>query len=191
MGLLNPAFGNILVDDLSICSNHLRAWQLSIAHVPQSIYLSDTTIAENIAFGLPLKDIDMQRVQKSALQAKIADFIESIPQKYLAFVGEGGIRLSGGQRQRIGIARALYKQASVLVLDEATSSLDNSTELAVMDAIQGLNKELTIVLIAHRLSTVRHCDFIVELEEGKLIAQGTYDQLIEQSPSFARMANIL
>jgi ABC-type multidrug transport system fused ATPase/permease subunit len=191
MGLLNPAFGNILVDDLPICSNYVRAWQLNIAHVPQSIFLSDTTIAENIAFGLPLKDIDMKRVQKCARQAQIEDFIESNPQKYLAFVGERGIRLSGGQRQRIGIARALYKQASLLVLDEATSSLDNYTELAVMDAIQSLNRELTIVLIAHRLTTVRHCDFIVELEEGKLIAQGTYDQLIEKSPSFSKMANIL
>ena len=190
MGLLNPALGKILVDDVPISSN-LRAWQRNIAHVPQSIYLSDSTIAENIAFGVQSKDIDMNRVRMCARKAQIADFIESNPQRYLAFVGESGIRLSGGQRQRVGIARALYKQASVLILDEATNALDNSTELSVMDAVQRLNRELTILLIAHRLSTVRHCDFIVELEQGKLVAQGTYDQLIEQSPSFNRMANIL
>ncbi len=166
----------------------VRAWQQTIAHVPQSIYLADTTLAENIAFGVPPDTIDLDRVQQAARQAQIADFIESSPEGYQAYVGERGIRLSGGQRQRIGIARALYKQASVLVFDEATSALDNATEQSVMDAIEGLNRDLTILLIAHRLTTVRRCDTIVELEHGRVVAQGTYEHLLECSPSFRRMA---
>ena len=132
--------------------------------------------------------LDMENVKRAARQAQIADYIESNPEGYHARVGERGIRLSGGQRQRIGIARALYKQASVLVLDEATSALDNATEQLVMDAMGMLSSELTIILIAHRLTTVRHCDIIVELEHGKVVAQGTYDQLLEHSPSFRNMA---
>jgi len=188
MGLLIPTEGELLVDGQPISGNRLTAWQRSIAHVPQSIYLADTTLAENIAFGVPAEAIDMDRVQQAARQAQIADFIEKNPEGYKAYVGERGVRLSGGQRQRIGIARALYKQASVLVLDEATSALDNATELSVMDAIGALNSDLTILLIAHRLSTVQHCDFIVELEQGRVVAQGTYEQLLDCSPSFRRMA---
>ena len=180
MGLLEPNEGQILVDGQPISGNRLRAWQRSIAHVPQNIYLADTTLAENIAFGVPRDAIDMQRVQQAASQAQIADFIESSPEGYQAHVGEHGIRLSGGQRQRIGIARALYKQAHVLVFDEATSALDNATEQSVMDAIEGLSSDLTILLIAHRLTTVRRCDTIVELEHGWV---GTYEQLIERNRS--------
>jgi ATP-binding cassette, subfamily B, bacterial PglK len=187
MGLLMPTEGELLVDGQPISGNRLRAWQRSIAHVPQSIYLADTTLAENIAFGVPLDNIDMDRVRQAARQAQIADFIESSPKGYQVYVGERGIRLSGGQRQRIGIARALYKQASVLVFDEATSALDNATEQSVMDAIEGLGSDLTILLIAHRLTTVQHCDTIVELEHGQVVAQGTYEQLLECSPSFRRM----
>ncbi len=188
MGLLTPTEGELLVDGQPISGNRLRVWQRSIAHVPQSIYLADTTLAENIAFGVPRSAIDLDRVQQAARQAQIADFIESSPQGYQAYVGERGIRLSGGQRQRIGIARALYKQASVLVFDEATSALDNATEQSVMDAIEGLGSDLTILLIAHRLSTVQRCDTIVELEYGGVVAQGTYEELLECSPSFRRMA---
>ena len=188
MGLLIPTEGELLVDGYPVIGNRLRAWQQSIAHVPQSIYLADATLAENIAFGLPPDSIDLDRVQQAARQAQIADFIESSPEGYQAYVGERGIRLSGGQRQRIGIARALYKQASVLVFDEATSALDNATEQSVMDAIEGLSSDLTIVLIAHRLTTVRRCDTIVELEHGRVVAQGKYEQLLECSPSFCRMA---
>ena len=176
MGLLMPTEGELLVDGQPISGNRLRAWQRSIAHVPQSIYLADATLAENIAFGVPLEAIDLNRVQLAARKAQIADFIESSPEGYQAYAGERGIRLSGGQRQRIGIARALYKQASVLVFDEATSALDNATEQSVMDAIEGLSSDLTILLIAHRLTTVRRCDFIVELERGRVVAQGTYEQ---------------
>ena len=187
MGLLMPSEGELLVDGQPIGGIRLRAWQKVIAHVPQSIYLADATLAENIAFGVPRDDIDLERVQQAARQAQIVDFIEGRPEGYNAFVGERGIRLSGGQRQRIGIARALYKQASVLVFDEATSALDNTTEHAVMDAIEGLNRDLTILLIAHRLTTVRRCDIIVELENGRVAAQGTYEQLLESSPSFRSM----
>ncbi len=188
MGLLMPTEGQLLVDDQSVTGNKVRAWQQSIAHVPQSIYLADTTLAENIAFGVPRQEIDMERVKQAARQAHIAEFIEGRPEGYDAFVGERGIRLSGGQRQRIGIARALYKQASVLVFDEATSALDNATEQSVMDAIEGLNRELTILMIAHRLTTVRRCDIIVELERGRVMAQGTYEELLQSSASFRNMA---
>jgi ABC-type multidrug transport system fused ATPase/permease subunit len=188
MGLLMPTDGEILVDGNPVIGNRVRAWQQTIAHVPQNIYLADTTVAENIALGVPRESIDLGRVKQAAHQAQIAEFIEGVPEGYNASVGERGIRLSGGQRQRIGIARALYKQASVLVFDEATSALDNATEQSVMDAIDRLNRDLTIILIAHRLTTVRRCDIIVELEHGKLVAQGTYEQLLECSSSFRSMA---
>lgn len=184
MGLLFPTEGRFMVDGQPVIGSHVRAWQHTLAHVPQTIYLSDATIAENIAFGIPQDAIDLERVKQAAKQAQIADFIKSQPGGFDAFVGERGIRISGGQRQRIGIARALYKCASVLVLDEATSALDNVTEGLVMDAIGRLNPDLTILIIAHRITTVRHCDFIVELERGKVVAQGAYEQLLECSPSF-------
>ncbi|MDO8771178.1 MAG: ABC transporter ATP-binding protein [Burkholderiaceae bacterium] len=189
MGLLSPTDGALLVDEQPVVGSHLRAWQRTIAHVPQSIYLADTTLAENIAFGVPRADIDMERVRQAARQAQIADFIESRSEGYDAFVGERGIRLSGGQRQRIGIARALYKQASVLVFDEATSALDNATEQSVMEAIDGLDRDLTILLIAHRLTTVRHCDVIVELDKGCVAAQGSYDELLARSAGFQKLAH--
>ena len=188
MGLLTPTEGGLLVDGEPISGTRVRAWQQTIAHVPQSIFLADTTLAENIAFGVPAEAINLDRVRKAARQAQIADFIENRQDGYHALVGERGIRLSGGQRQRIGIARALYKEASVLVFDEATSALDNSTEQSVMAAIEGLSSHLTILLIAHRLSTVRRCNTIVELECGQVVAQGTYEQLLKCSPSFRRMA---
>lgn len=188
MGLLIPTEGELKVDGRSLTGSRLRAWQLTIAHVPQSIYLADATLAENIAFGVPTGAIDLERVRQAARHAQIADFIESRPDGYRAYVGERGIRLSGGQRQRIGIARALYKRASVLVFDEATSALDNATEQSVMDAIEGLNRDLTILLIAHRLTTVRRCDIIVELQHGRVAALGTYDELLNCSPSFRQNA---
>jgi ATP-binding cassette subfamily B protein len=126
-------------------------------------------------------------VKQAASRAQIAEFIAKQPEGYKAFVGERGIRLSGGQRQRIGIARALYKQAGVLVFDEATSALDNATEQSVMHSIEGLGQDLTILIVAHRLTTVQHCDIIVELEHGRVVAQGTYEQLREVSPSFREM----
>jgi ATP-binding cassette, subfamily B, bacterial PglK len=190
MGLLPPNEGKFLVDDQPLTGDRIRAWQRIIAHVPQSIFLADSTLAENIALGIPLEAIDMDRVRQAAQQAQIADFIESKPEGYNALVGERGIRLSGGQCQRIGIARALYKQTRVLVFDEATSSLDNATEQSVMSAIDGLNREFTILIIAHRIATLRQCNIIVELENGRVVAQGTYQHLLECSPSFQKLVRI-
>jgi len=188
MGLLSPTEGKILVDAKPISGNRMMAFQRSIAHVPQNIHLADTTLAENIAFGVPFDAINMDRVQQAARKAQISDFIESSPKKYEAYVGEHGIRLSGGQRQRIGIARALYKQASILVFDEATSALDNTTEKELMEAIERFSDDLTIILIAHRLTTVRRCNIIVELEHGRVVAKGTYDELLKCSSSFRKLA---
>ena len=178
MGLLTPTEGEVLVDGRPIRSNGIRAWQRTVAHVPQSIYLADATVAENIAFGVPRGAIDLKRVQQAARQAQIADFIESRPEGYNAFVGERGIRLSGGQRQRIGIARALYKQANVIVFDEATSALDNDTERAVMQAIESLSDELTVFIVAHRLTTMKNCTQVIELADGRIKRSGTYLEII-------------
>lgn len=191
MALADPTQGRILVDGQPINDERRQAWQRTIAHVPQSIYLSDNTFSENIAFGVAKDEIDLEKVKRAAKQARIHSFIEAHPEGYNALVGERGIRISGGQRQRIGIARALYKNATVLVFDEATSALDNSTEQEVMDAIEALNRDLTIVIVAHRLSTVKRCDKIVELSGGKVIAQGSYESLLEQSPSFRSMAMVV
>ena len=181
MGLLKPTQGEILVDGQPIVQEIKRAWQRTIAHVPQNIFLADTTFAENIAFGIPPDQIDYQRVRKAAKQARIAKFIESRPEGYGADVGERGVRLSGGQRQRIGIARALYKQASVLIFDEATSALDNETEQAVMQAIEGLSENLTIFIIAHRLTTLKNCTQIVELGDGGIKRTGTYQDIVARA----------
>ena len=188
LGLLQPERGEVLVDGAALTGERLHRWQRTIAHVPQSIFLSDATVAENIAFGVPPSEIDLDRVRQAARLAQIADFIESRPEGYGEIVGERGIRLSGGQRQRIGIARALYKRASVIVLDEATSALDNDTEREVMAAIEGLSHQLTVILIAHRLTTVQKCDRIFHLDQGRLAAQGTYEELLANSPSFRTMA---
>ena len=188
MGLLLPTAGTIEVDGAPLQGELIRAWQRTIAHVPQAIYLADASIAENIALGTPPDAIDMDRVRRAARRAQIAEFIESRAEGYAATVGERGVRLSGGQRQRIGIARALYKEAGVLIFDEATSALDTTTEQSVMRAIDDLDRDLTILLIAHRLSTVRRCDVIMELGQGRMIAHGTYDELLECSPTFRRMA---
>lgn len=173
MGLLKPIAGELLVDGQPIDAVNVRAWQQAIAHVPQYIFLADTTLAENIAFGVPRELINLERVHDAARRAQIAAFIESNPQGYDQVIGERGVRLSGGQRQRIGIARALYKRASVLVFDEATSALDTATEHAVMESIEALDRELTILIIAHRLTTVRNCDMILELAHGRLVAANT------------------
>jgi len=178
MGLLQPTEGTLDIDGQSITSANNRAWQAHIAHVPQTIYLSDATIEENIAFGIAKGKIDHERVTQAAQQAQIADIIETWPKKYKTCVGERGIRLSGGQRQRIGIARALYKQADVIIFDEATSALDNETELAVMQAIESLGSELTVLIIAHRLTTLKKCSQIVELADSGIKCIGSYEGII-------------
>jgi ABC-type multidrug transport system fused ATPase/permease subunit len=187
MGLLVPTQGEILVDDRPLNLGNIRSWQKIIAHVPQNIYLSDSSMTENIAFGIPVNEVDFERVKSAAKQANMLEMIEKMPEGYQTKIGERGSRLSGGQRQRIGIARALYKNAKILVFDEATSALDNSTEQSVMDSINSLGKELTVIIIAHRLTTVRNCHIIYELSHGKVIASGTYEQLLESSASFRHM----
>jgi ABC-type multidrug transport system fused ATPase/permease subunit len=181
MGLLQPTNGLLEIDGEPVNPVNQRAWQSHIAHVPQAIFLADSTIAENIAFGIPRDQIDHSRVKRVAEQAQIAESIESWPKQYQTFVGERGIRLSGGQRQRIGIARALYKEADVIIFDEATSALDNETEQAVMQAIEGLSKELTLLIIAHRLSTLKGCTQIVELSDGSIKRTGRYQDIVNQS----------
>ena len=156
----------------------VRAWQNTIAHVPQSIFLSDTSITENIAFGIPKEQIDQSLVESVAQQAQLGDTIKSMPNGFETLVGERGIRLSGRQRQRIGIARALYRQAEVLVFDEATSSLDNSTEFAVMKQISSLDRNITLLIIAHRLTSLSSCDFIIELEDGQIVRKCSYNEIM-------------
>jgi len=183
MGLLKPTDGALEIDGQPLTPINNRAWQAHIAHVPQAIFLADSSIEENIAFGVPKDHIDPQRVRQAARQAQIADSIESWPEQYKTFVGERGIRLSGGQRQRIGIARALYKQADVIIFDEATSALDNETEQDVMQAIENLSKELTILIIAHRISTLKNCSQIVELGEACIKRTGSYQDILQQAKS--------
>jgi ATP-binding cassette, subfamily B, bacterial PglK len=190
LGLLSPLSGDIIVDGTVITPENVRAWQASIAYVPQSIFLTDDTIAANIAFGVPKDKIDMEAVQHAARVAALHDFIVSdLPQGYATMVGERGVRLSGGQRQRIGIARAMYRNPTLLIMDEATSALDNITEREVMEAVQRIRTDKTIILIAHRLSTVQTCDTIFLMERGQLIAQGTYDELLATSQVFQRMVS--
>ena len=181
MGLQQPTDGTLDIDGQIVGPVNQRAWQAHIAHVPQAIFLADSTIEENIAFGIPKDQIDSARVKQAAQQAQIAESIESWPKQYQTFVGERGIRLSGGQRQRIGIARALYKQADVIIFDEATSALDNETELAVMQAIESLSKDLTLLIIAHRLSTLKNCTQIIELADGGIKRAGSYQDVVNQS----------
>jgi len=181
MALLHPTKGKMLVDGVDITEENHRGWQSHIAHIPQAIFLSDATIAENIAFGILKDKIDLELVKKAAQQAQIHETIINWEYQYETMVGERGVRLSGGQRQRIGMARALYKQANVLILDEATSALDNATEKAVMDAIHNEHRGITILMVAHRLSTLQACDKIVELENGIIKRQGTPDEMIDLS----------
>ena len=180
MGLLPATEGDLFIDQQLIDNKSRRSWQMNIAHVPQNIYLSDNSIEENIAFGVSKDKIDHQRVRKVAQQAQIAQLIEQWQEGYQTFVGERGIRLSGGQRQRIGIARALYKKASVLIFDEATSALDNETEREVMEAIKDLGGEITVLIIAHRLSTLRNCDKVVKLGNNYGLSIGSYQEMVKK-----------
>ena len=188
LGLLSVDQGILKIDDQIINNDNFRKWQKIIGYVPQQIYLSDSTVAANIAFGSDAKNINQDAVKHAAKIANLHDFIiNQLPDGYQTTVGERGVRLSGGQRQRIGIARALYRSPKVLFFDEATSALDNLTEHAVMDAVRSLEHKITIIMIAHRLSTVKHCDKIFFLEKGKIKAQGTYDELMQQNEIFRSM----
>lgn len=180
MGLLQPSEGGLYVDNIRVECSNSRSWQANIAHVPQAIFLTDSTIAENIAFGLAVDQIDQDRVCEAAHRAQIGLDIESWQYGYNTIVGERGVRLSGGQRQRIGIARALYKKASVIIFDEATSALDEATEALVMQSIEKLDAQVTVLIIAHRMSTLKKCDTIFELNGGAVAFTGTYDDMMRR-----------
>jgi HlyD family secretion protein len=188
LGLLTPQQGNLNIDGVKITAENKRAWQDLLGFVPQSIFLSEGSIAENIAFGLPVHDIDMSQVMKAVNLAHLTELVEDLPDGVNTKVGERGVQLSGGQRQRIGIARALYHEAKVLVFDEATSALDGITEKIVMDAIHEFSGKKTIVMIAHRLKTVQKCDIIYLMKQGHIIDSGTYNELILKNSDFKKMA---
>ena len=190
LGLLEAQKGTLEVDGKIITRQNARSWQRSLGYVPQQIFLSDDTIIANIAFGVDSKDINLEAVEKASHIANLHDFIiNELPEKYQTKIGERGVRLSGGQRQRIGIARALYHNPQVLILDEATSALDNQTEKAVMDAVNNLSKSITIIIIAHRLSTLKKCDNIFLLEKGEIKDQGTFEELIKINENFHKNAS--
>jgi ABC-type multidrug transport system fused ATPase/permease subunit len=190
LGLLEPQKGTLEIDGKVITNQNLKSWQRSIGYVPQHIYLSDDTVAANIAFGIEPRNINQEAVEKSAKISNLHNFIiDELPKQYQTTIGERGVKLSGGQRQRIGIARALYHNPQVLILDEATSALDNQTEKVVMDAINNLGKDITIIVIAHRLNTIKKCDKIFILEKGQLKNEGTFEELIKINENFHLNAN--
>jgi ABC-type multidrug transport system fused ATPase/permease subunit len=189
LGLLSPTEGSLIVDDRTVTESNIRAWQQSVGYVPQDIFLTDASVTENIALGVPSSEIDQTRVEDAARIAQLDGFIRNeLPDGYATAIGERGVRLSGGQRQRIGIARALYHDADLIVFDEATSALDNLTEREVMAAIDALPDEKTVVMIAHRLSTVRRCDRIVVMEQGCVVGCDSWVSLMENNAAFQRIA---
>jgi ABC-type multidrug transport system fused ATPase/permease subunit len=185
LGLLEPTSGRVLVDGDDIHDN-LRGWQDQIGYVPQSIFLTDDTLRRNVAFGLPKDQIDHDAVKSAIRSAQLEDFVASLPDGLDTIVGERGVRLSGGQRQRIGIARALYHNPDVLVLDEATSSLDTETEHGVMQAVQALQGEKTVIIVAHRLSTVEYCDRLYRLENARIVDEGTFSEVTSRTKDLPR-----
>jgi ATP-binding cassette, subfamily B, bacterial PglK len=191
LGLLKPESGNIIVDDKIVDDKNMPSWQQNIGYVPQDIYLQDETVTHNITFGVMENEINMDAVIKAAKIANIHDFIiNELPYKYDTIIGEKGVRLSGGQRQRIGIARALYHDPAVLVLDEATSALDSATEVEVFKAIQNIAKTKTLVIIAHRLTTIKDCDVIYVMDNGKIVGSGKYDELMGTNRVFKKLARV-
>jgi ATP-binding cassette, subfamily B, bacterial PglK len=190
-GLLVPESGQILVDGVAVDEQSRAAWRAHIAYVPQSIFLLDTSIAQNVALGVPKAAIDRPRLLAAAQLAQLDEFVSTLPGGYEHAVGERGTRLSGGQRQRVGIARALYRDASVLIMDEATNALDGLTEQELMTTLLRLRGRYTVVLIAHRLSTVRACDVIFEFDRGRVTGSGTYERLLRESATFRRLANVV
>ena len=188
LGLIEPQKGAIKIDEEVINSKNCRSWQNSIGFVAQSIFLSEGTIAENVAFGIPKDQINLQKVQQALKLAHLDEMVQSLDKGIHTKVGERGVQLSGGQRQRVGIARALYYKAEVLVFDEATSSLDCVTEKMIMEAIHEFSGQKTIIMIAHRLKTVKKCDQIFFIDKGQVVDVGKYDELIERNEHFKNMA---
>lgn len=191
LGLIPPSTGKLIVDGVEITPKNVRCWQDILGYVPQNIYLADTTISANIAFGVPADGIDHAAVERAARSANLHDFImRELPNGYSTLVGERGVRLSGGQRQRIGIARAMYANPSILILDEATSALDAITEKVIMDDIYRLHAKKTVIMIAHRVSSLRKCDVIYHVEDGRVINEGTYADLLRTSDGFRKLASV-
>lgn len=188
LGLYPANRGSILVDDVVLTEANARSWRKRVGYVPQHVFLTNATVSQNIALGVPMDQIDQQAVERAARMAQAEEFIAQLPYGYDTVVGERGVKLSGGQRQRLGIARALYHDPDVLVFDEATSALDGMTEDAVMQAVQSLSSERTMILIAHRLRTIQACDRIVMLDAGHVVADGNYDTLLSTSPAFQKLA---
>jgi ATP-binding cassette subfamily C protein len=187
LGLLEPQQGQIFVDGQPIHGN-LPAWQRNIGYIPQFIYLADETLRENIAFGLPPEQIDEHQIQHAMKMAQLEELVEKLPNGLDTIIGENGTRLSGGQRQRVGIARALYHDPQVIVMDEATSALDNLTEKYIMKAIERLKGQRTVIMIAHRLTTVQNCDIIYFMQEGQITSSGSYEELLEKNAEFKKLA---
>ena len=188
LGLYPASLGAIRIDDVVLTESNARSWRRRVGYVPQHVFLTNATVSQNIALGIPPDQIDQEAVRRAAQMAQATEFIERLPSGYDTVVGERGVKLSGGQRQRLGIARALYHNPDVLVFDEATSALDGMTEDAVMQAVQSLSSERTMILIAHRLRTIQACDRIVMLDAGCVVADGNYDELISTSPAFQKLA---
>ena len=181
MGLLEPNEGKIYIDDQIINNQNLQEWQKHVAHVPQNIFLNDDTITNNVAYGINPKLIDINLVKKSIKDADLSDYVFNLEKGLDTIIGERGIKLSGGQKQRLAIARALYKQASLIVFDEATSALDVQTESNVMGVIKNFTDKVTIIIVAHRLETLKFCDILYEISDGKIINAGNFDELINKS----------
>jgi ABC-type multidrug transport system fused ATPase/permease subunit len=190
LGLYPPDSGAIAVDGIALSADNERAWRRRVGYVPQTVFLTNASVARNIALGIPEDEIDHDAVLRAAQMAQADEFIIQMPDGYNTIVGERGVKLSGGQRQRLGIARALYHNPDVLVFDEATSALDGMTEDAVMQAVQTLSAERTMILIAHRLRTVQACDRIIMLEAGRIVADGSYQELVEASAAFKQLAGL-
>jgi len=189
LGLITPNSGDIYLDNIKLNDKNIHIWRNIIGYVPQSIYLTDDTIEKNIAFGVDCNEIDKSQVAKVAKIANLDNFINTLPERYDTFVGERGVRLSGGQQQRIGIARALYHDPDIIMLDEATSSLDSITENSIMEAIHNIAHQKTIIMIAHRLSTIKECDEIHMMDHGRIVDSGTYEHLISFNKEFKKMTN--
>ena len=185
MGLLLPSSGSLYIDDIEIKNKYfsslLTSWRLSIAHVPQNIFLLNATIAENIAIGVPINKIDFNRLKNAAEQACISKFIESTKKGYYSMTGERGVMLSGGQLQRIALARAFYKKANVLIFDEATSALDINTEKKIINSIKEVSKDITMIFVAHRHSTLKYCDRIIEIDNGNIKKEGSFENIFKDS----------
>ena len=190
LGLLHPQSGELRLGNTVITKDNAYLLQSKVGYVPQAIFLSDNTIRSNIAFGLDDEDIDEKKIQDAVSQSQLRDLMHQLPEGLDTMVGEKGVQLSGGQRQRIAIARAIYRDPKILVLDEATSALDGLTEQKIMQSIHNIASDITVIIIAHRLNTIKECDMIYLIDKGKIVADGTYSELLESNEQFQNLSKI-